>query len=111
MPIKSQRDKKRYITFRIHAPRIISRKEFITAIRRNISDQESWDRMKPWLTVFEDNCGILRCTHTTADEATALLVSIDHIGRENTACKVETVTTSGTIKKAKSKILKEVKQE
>ena len=104
MPKKSKRGRKRYIAFRIHASREISRKEFIAALRRNVSDQESWDRIKPWLTVFEDNCGILRCTHTTSDEAVALLVSIEEIGREKAACKADTLCTSGTIKKAKSKI-------
>jgi RNase P/RNase MRP subunit POP5 len=111
MPIKSQRDKQRYIAFRITAPRQLSRKEFIAVLRRNIQDQNSWDRMKPWLTVFENNCGILRCTHTTADEARTLLASIQDFGREKTACKVETLCTSGTIKKAKSKIQKEIGQE
>jgi RNase P/RNase MRP subunit POP5 len=104
MPIKSQRDKKRYIAFKVHAPRLISRKEFIAAIRNNIKENNSWDTMKPWLTVFEDNAGILRCTHTAKDDAIALLDSITHVGREKIEVKVETLTTSGTIKKAKENI-------
>ncbi len=101
MLIKSQRDKKRYIAFKVHAPRSISRKEFIAAIRANIKDNNSWNTMKPWLTVFGDNAGILRCTHTAKDEAIALLGSVSYVGREKTEVKVETLTTSGTIKKAK----------
>lgn len=108
MPIKSQRDKKRYIAFKVHAARSISRKEFIASIRGNIKDNNSWNTMKPWLTVFGDNAGILRCTHTAKDEAIALLGSITYVGREKTEVKVETLTTSGTIKKAKE-ILETIK--
>jgi RNase P/RNase MRP subunit POP5 len=108
MPIKSQRDKKRYIAFKVHAPRSISRKEFIAAIRGNIKDDNSWNTMKPWLTVFGDNAGILRCTHIAKDEARELLNSIKSAGREKTEVKVETLTTSGTIKKAKE-ILETIK--
>lgn len=108
MPIKSQRDKKRYIAFKIHAPRSITRKEFIAAIRGNIKDNNSWNNMKPWLTVFGDNAGILRCTHSAKDEAIVLLGSISYVGREKIDVKVETLTTSGTIKKAKE-ILETIK--
>lgn len=106
MPQKSQRNKKRYIAFTVHAPRSISRKEFISAIRENIKDKNSWNRIKPWLTVFADNEGILRCSHSAKDEAIALLSSITTCGRENIKIKVETKATSGTIEKAKRKISK-----
>jgi RNase P/RNase MRP subunit POP5 len=108
MPIKSQRDKKRYIAFKVHAPRQVTRKEFIAAIRGNIKNNNSWNTMKPWLTVFGDNRGVLRCTHSAKDEAKALLGSISHVGKEKTEVKVETLTTSGTIKKAKE-ILESIK--
>ncbi len=104
MPPKHQREKKRYITFMVHAPRSISRNEFISAIRDNINDSKSWERMKPWLTVFKDNRGILRCTHTSKKEAKALLGSITYIGGDRTEVNVETISTSGTIKKAKENL-------
>lgn len=61
--------------------------------------------MKPWLTVFEHNKGILRCVHTYKDEAIGLLTSIKTMGGEKMPIKVETLGTSGTIKKAKRKYL------
>ncbi len=111
MPGKNKKTRKRYIAFKIHASRTITRKEFIAAIRSSVSDRNSWDRIKPWLTTFEDNCGILRCTHIAKDEALLLLSSIDVVGRERIPIKVETIYTSGTIKKAKGKIIKTINQE
>ena len=104
MPSKAKRDKKRYIAFRIDAPRDITRKEFIAAIRQGTNDQEQWERMKPWLTVFEGNCGILRCFYLSRDEAIELLTSIRHIGREKMPVSVTTLVTSGSIKKVKMKL-------
>lgn len=105
MPSKARRDKKRYIAFRIEAPRKITRKEFIGAIRQGVSDDRQWERIKPWLTVFEGNCGILRCFYLSKDEAVSLLTSIRQIGREGVPVSVTTLGTSGSIKKAKMKFL------
>ena len=105
MPPKTQRDKKRYIAFRIDAPRQISRKEFIGAMRQAVTDGEQWERMKPWLTVFEGNCGILRCHYLSKNEAIQFLESIRHIGRDMVPVSIKTLCTSGSIKKAKLKFL------
>ncbi|MEE9150570.1 MAG: Rpp14/Pop5 family protein [Thermoplasmata archaeon] len=105
MPSKIRTERKRYMAFRVHSPRTISRKEFIAAIRENIPSNDAWNRIKPWLTIFEDNEGILRCVHTSKDETIDLLTSIKTIGREKMAIKVETLGVSGTIKKAKRKFL------
>jgi RNase P/RNase MRP subunit POP5 len=105
MPSKIKNERRRYIAFRIHSPRIISRNEFIAAIREHIPSKEDWDRMKPWLTVFENNEGILRCVHTNKDKATSLLTSIKIISRDKIPIKVETLGISGTIKKAKRNYL------
>ncbi len=105
MPSKAHRDKKRYIAFRIDASREVTRKEFIGAIRQGTCDQKQWEQMKPWLTVFEGNCGILRCFYLSKDEAIELLKSIKHIGKERVPVSVTTLGTSGSIKKAKMKFL------
>jgi RNase P/RNase MRP subunit POP5 len=101
MSSKNKKPRKRYIAFRITAPCRISRKEFISAIRKNVQEKDQWERVEPWLTVFENNEGILRCVHTAKDEALEILASIENIGSENVKVKVETLGTSGTIKKAK----------
>jgi RNase P/RNase MRP subunit POP5 len=105
MPKTDKILRKRYIAFSVEAPRDISRKEFITAIRKNAQGQDKWEKMEPWLTVFENNKGILRCRHTGCEEAIFLLTSIESIGKEDVKIKVKTLGTSGTIKKAKSRYL------
>lgn len=105
MPPKTERDRKRYIAFKVHSPRLILRNEFKVAIKGKISDRNTLNRIKPWLTVFNDNEGILRCSHSAKDEAIELLNSIKVIGREKVGVRVETLGTSGTIKKAKRRYL------
>lgn len=95
--------RKRYIAFRITAPRLISRNELISAIRENLKDKKSWNNMKPWLTIFENNHGILSCVHTSKNEAIELLSSLKAVGREKVPIKVDTLGTSGTIKKARNR--------
>jgi RNase P/RNase MRP subunit POP5 len=105
MPKTDKTLRKRYIAFSVESPRDISRKEFISAIRMKAPEQDKWEKMEPWLTVFENNKGILRCTHKGCEEAISLLNSIESIGRERVKIKVRTLGTSGTIKKAKSRYL------
>ncbi len=105
MPSKSIKPRKRYIAFKVHAPRTISRKEVIAAIRRNTQDKNTWDRVRPWLTVFDNNEGIVRCVHTAKDEAIELLSSIKVMGMERVPITVETLGTSGTIKNAKRRFI------
>lgn len=105
MPKTDKTLRKRYIAFSVEAQRDISRREFISAIRKNAQGQDIWEKMEPWLTVFENNKGILRCRHTGCEEAILLLTSIESIGREGVRIKVKTLGTSGTIKKAKSRYL------
>lgn len=107
MPAEKNKARKRYIAFKVDASWEISRKEFIAALRRNIKDKNQWERVMPWLTVFENNQGILRCVHTAKDEAVQILNSIEYLGKERKKVKVETLGTSGTIKKAKLRFLKD----
>jgi RNase P/RNase MRP subunit POP5 len=85
------------------APKEITRQELIAAIRRSVSDKDQWERMAPWLTVFEQSGGILRCAHTGQNEAIELLTSIERAG--GARVKITTLGTSGTIKKAKERYL------
>ncbi|UCF08997.1 MAG: hypothetical protein JSW28_04750 [Thermoplasmata archaeon] len=105
MPDRAKIHKKRYIAFKVTAPREISRKEIIAAIRGQVKDRQQWDKIMPWLTVFEHNEGILRCIHTSKEEAISLLTSITHIGREKVPVEIRTLGTSGSIKKVKMKFL------
>ena len=106
MPKRDKTQRKRYIAFTVTASRDITRKEFISAIRKNTKSNEQWGRIGPWLTVFEKNKGILRCIHTGSNEAILLLTSIENVGRSGEKIRVNTLGTSGTIKKAKLRYLK-----
>ncbi len=102
MAVKEYRQ--RYIVFEIDAPRKVERWEFIKALERYASLMELDNRKegRPWLTAFNDNRGILRCTHTDKDNAIQLLNSITEVGEGNELkVEVRTLKTSGTIKKAK----------
>ncbi len=105
MAVKEYR--RRYIVFEIDAPRKVERWEFIKALERQASTMELDNQKggRPWLTAFNDNRGILRCSHTDKEQVIELLNAITGVG-ENGEVKVtvRTVKTSGTIKKAKTSL-------
>ena len=96
--------RKRYVAFTIEAPRKIERWEIISALQKMATTMNMLDdgERRPWLTTFRDNRGILRCAHTDKDRAIELLTSITEIGEEQMKVEIKTITTSGTIKKAKA---------
>ncbi|MFO7618396.1 MAG: Rpp14/Pop5 family protein [Thermoplasmata archaeon] len=93
----------RYIVFEIDAPRAIERWELIKEFQRIASRMglDQSDEIRPWLTAFKDNRGILRCNHNDRDKAVELLTAVNEVGDERLKVSIKTVTTSGTIRKAK----------
>ncbi len=89
--------RKRYIAFVIEEGET-DRREMIGAIRSEFS-REEYEEIKPWLTVFEGDKGIVRCKHTGKERAIDILNRIKVGGG-----RVQTITTSGTIKKAKERL-------
>lgn len=102
MPPREYR--KRYVAFRIKAYREVERWELIAALQARAEEMgmPADGQRRPWLTAFNDNRGILRCSHTDKDAAINLLESIKEIGEDRMKVEIETVKTSGTIKKAKA---------
>ncbi|MFP4608915.1 MAG: Rpp14/Pop5 family protein [Candidatus Natronoplasma sp.] len=90
-------DRQRYVAFVIEGGKT-DRRGMINAIRSQFS-KEDYAEIKPWLTVFEGDKGIIRCKHTGKERAVEILNQMD-IGNG----EVKTVTTSGTIKKAKKRL-------
>lgn len=90
----------RYIAFEIVGGKT-SRREMIRLIRENFSQKE-YQEIEPWLTVFTGKKGIVRCNHTGKEKAVKILNDISVKGG-----RVKTVTTSGTIKKAKKRLLED----
>ncbi len=87
-------DRQRYISFIIEGSET-DRRSMINAIRSEFSRDE-YENIKPWLTVFEGDKGIVRCKHTGKERTVEALNEI-----EIDDGKVKTIITSGTIKKAK----------
>lgn len=92
--------KQRYIAFVIEGAST-DRKGMIDKIRDNFSYQE-YQEIKPWLTVFTGDKGIVKCNHDKKERAVEILNSIK-IGDG----KLKTITTSGTIKKAKERLFED----
>lgn len=98
MMIKEMRQ--RYIAFIIEDGST-DRKGMIAKIREYFADDE-YRRIRPWLLVFTGDKGIVRCNHLHKDRCVEILNSMRINGGN-----VQTVTTSGTIKKAKETLLKD----
>ncbi|MBA3045504.1 MAG: hypothetical protein KKH41_06060 [Candidatus Thermoplasmatota archaeon] len=96
----------RYIVFEIDAPRAIERWELIKEFQRRASQMglDQSDEIRPWLTAFQTNRGILRCSHCDKDKAIELLTSISEVGDDRVKISISTITTSGTIRKAKESL-------
>ena len=105
-PMGVREFRRRYIVFTIDAPRNVERWELIKEFQREASrmglDQENEGR--PWLTAFQDNRGILRCSHTEKDTAIEMIRAITEVGEERLKVTIETLVTSGTIKQAKKSL-------
>ncbi len=103
MPVREYR--KRYVAFKIDAPRNIQRWELIGALQRRAEKMGMAGEglARPWLTTYKDNRGVLRCAHVDKDIAIELLTSVTELGDDNLQVKIETIVTSGTIKQAKAK--------
>ncbi len=92
--------KQRYIAFVIEGS-TTDRKDMINKIRDNFSYDE-YQEISPWLTVFTGDKGIVRCNHDKKKKAVEILNSI-----KIDDGKVKTITTSGTIKKAKERLFED----
>lgn len=100
MVVRDKVGRKRYIIFRVNAERTVSRKDFEKAISSSFRMKGPFQSVKPKLINFDGEVGILRCLHTGKERAIEVLTAITHVGDMDV--KVDTVKTSGTIRKAKA---------
>ncbi|MCK4718524.1 MAG: hypothetical protein KAT70_07630 [Thermoplasmata archaeon] len=105
MVVKDKVGRKRYVAFTVDGGCHLRRGEMIHAI--NVSLPRNLPRSNVNLTVFNGEAGIVLCPHTAKDEMIRSLVSIRSVGGRGV--KVRTVATSGTIKKARTRLEKVVK--
>jgi ribonuclease P/MRP protein subunit POP5 len=100
--VKDKVGRRRYIAFRVETESRPSRDEMAEAIRRAAGPPEEGVE-GPRLVVWTPRGGLVRCAHTAKEQTIALLRGIDQVaGRE---ARVETLGTSGTIRRARRKYL------
>lgn len=117
MVVKDKVGRKRYIVFRVEpegettseaqAPIEISRGPMIGAIRWSVKANTKSPITSYWLTVFENDYGILRCPHIEKEDAIRVLTAIRWIWQDDrrVEVKITTLGTSGTIKRAREKYI------
>ncbi len=101
MVVKDKVGRRRYIAFEIISDKNIQRNEVVKMIRKEFVHR--YISVKPWLTRYRNNKGLMRCAHTGKDEAIRILTSVKQIGK--TDVEIRTTGTSGTIKAAMRKYL------
>jgi RNase P/RNase MRP subunit POP5 len=96
--------RKRYIAFKIIQKNgQIAKEDFIQLVRNAFlkEGKDFYREARPWMIRFEGTKGILRCDHKTKDKAIELLnrMKFCNHDRADSSLRVETVGTSGTIKR------------
>lgn len=102
MVVRDKVGRKRYIIFRVNAERTLSRKDLEKAILSSFRMKGPIQSIRPKLISFDGEVGILSCLHTGKEGAIEVLTAITHVGDMDV--KIETVKTSGTIRKARAVI-------
>lgn len=99
MPKRNPGERWRYIAFAIESDCVVERGEFLNALMATARGTPLGGSFR--ITVFEGDFGILKVPHILKDDAIRVLKSVDRV--KGTACTVDTLLTSGTIKTLKEK--------
>jgi RNase P/RNase MRP subunit POP5 len=97
--VKDKIGRRRYIAFEIISDKNISRNDAVGMIRKEFKPY--FNSVKPWLTRYRNNKGLMRCAHTGKNDAIRVLNSVKQIGKADV--EIKTTGTSGTIKAAMRK--------
>lgn len=99
MATENQRERWRYIAFKVEGGAKVARKDFLGAL---ISAAEGTPVAKSFrITVFEGDFGILKVPHKLKDDAIAMLRSVESVG--GAGYRIVTLKTSGTIRTLKER--------
>lgn len=99
MAVREKAGRKRYILFKLE-PANLSRKEFMKALGRCVESSIPEAGMEGLrLILLNRGTGILLCQHTRKEEMIAVLNNMHNVG-----INVQTLRTSGTIRKLKEAI-------
>ena len=101
MVVKDRVGRNRYIAFRIEGRRRVTPPEFTEALRGAAASVPAPER--PRLVLLAGDRGLVRCRHTAKEATIALLRAVTKAG--GGPVRVETLGTSGTIRRARRKYL------
>ncbi len=96
-----ENERQRYIGFVIEGGKT-SRPNMISCLRKSINPDE-YHEIRPWLTIFDGEKGIIRCRQEGKERLIDILNSLKVEGGN-----VKTLITSGTIKKVKQRLFDNV---
>lgn len=94
MAVKAE-GRRRYVAFRVAPAGAVGFDDVVETLRARDDDL--------WLIGFDGEEGILRCPHTRRDAAVAWLQDLETVGGRDV--EVETLGTSGTIRRCRRKFL------
>ncbi len=101
------REKKRYISFKIMYPKILSRNEVVNLIRNAVIDYYGiWgiSKSNPWLIDYNHPKGLLRINRSEVDFVKSALITVKE--HKNNPINIVILGVSGSIKKSRIKYLK-----
>lgn len=99
--VKDRVGRNRYVAFRVEGGAALSRDQVIEALREAAHGLP--EDARPWLIRWRGGEGVVRCGHRHKETVLDLLRSLRRIGGREV--RVETLGTSGTVRKAVRKYL------
>ena len=105
--LPSQRERKRYVFFRVHAARNLDYEEVKNSVMNSLLNwmgSEDFAKAKPWFikNLWKGNNGIIQCSHKYVDHVKMGLALIHQIGESKVI--LQSTRVSGTLKSGKKKL-------
>jgi RNase P/RNase MRP subunit POP5 len=99
--VKDKVGRNRYIAFQVEGGDDLEMGDMIRALREAFSSFPQDTR--PWLVLFQQGQGVVKCSHLHKDDVIRVLQSIRRVGEREV--RIRTLGTSGTVRKTVRKYL------
>jgi RNase P/RNase MRP subunit POP5 len=101
--VKDRVGRHRYVVFRVEGGEDLEMGDVIGGLREAFASYPQ--EARPWLVLWRGGKGVVRCAHVRKDDVIHVLRSIRRIGGREV--RVETLGTSGTVRKAVRKYIQD----